>query len=211
MMHHADRDTWDKDYSKRGNLWSGAVHALPVLPAFSRVLELGCGNGKTLAGMIPCGWDVVATDFSLAAVSLSRKAVRGDSSCTVVLSDARFSPFCSESFDAIFAWHILGHLTKLDRILSVFEITRILRPGGYIFFSEFSEEDFRFGKGAQIEPGTFIRGNGIRTHYFTMDEVRDLFTCFDEESLGDRAWTMRIRGNDFVRSEIKAVFAKRGR
>jgi SAM-dependent methyltransferase len=208
-MQHDDRDTWDNDYSKRGHVWGGAVHPLPILPATARVLELGCGNGKTLSGMLQCGWDVVATDFSLAAATLSRKAVSPDSSCDVVLSDARVSPFQSGSFDAVFVYHLLGHLTGDDRMVCTGEIERVLSRHGRIFFCEFSERDFRFGKGVEMELGTFVRGNGIRTHYFTVDEVRNLFAVCDEESVRDRSWTMRIRGKEFIRSEIQAVFVKR--
>ena len=37
--------------SHGGPLWGGAVHSLPALPDHARVLELGCGNGKTLSAM----------------------------------------------------------------------------------------------------------------------------------------------------------------
>ncbi|MFA4876225.1 MAG: class I SAM-dependent methyltransferase [Methanoregula sp.] len=209
MTHHTDRENWDRDYSARGHVWGGSVHALPPLPQKTRVLELGCGNGKTLAGMLQCGWRVVATDFSHAATCLTKKTIPGSSSCEVVVSDVRFLPFCSRSFDAVFAWHILGHLPKKDRISSVHEITRLLGPGGYLFFSEFSQNDFRFGNGTLTEQNTFMRGNGIRTHYFTDDEVRDIFCNFEEKSVSTRTWTMRIRGKDLVRSEIQAVFVTR--
>ncbi len=208
-MQHGDRDTWDKDYSARGHVWGGSVHALPSLPASARVLELGCGNGKTLAGMLQRGWDVVATDFSLPAAVLSRNAVPGTASCEVVLSDVRFSPFRSGSFDAVFVYHVLGHLTAADRIMCAREIGRVLRSRGRIFFCAFSEKDFRFGKGTLTEPGTFVRGNGIRTHYFTTDEVLDLFAPYDQESVDTRSWPLRVRGKDYIRSEIQAVFVKR--
>ena len=54
---------WDKDYASRGRLWGGAVMDLPHLPEGSAVLELGCGDGKTLSGM-PGGWKIVALDIS---------------------------------------------------------------------------------------------------------------------------------------------------
>ena len=209
MMQHWDRDTWDKDYSARGHVWGGSVHVLPTLPASARVLELGCGNGKTLAGMLQRGWDVIATDFSLPAAVLSRKAVPDTASCEVVLSDARVLPFRSGSFEDVFVYHVLGHLTAADQVVCAREIGRVLRSRGRIFFCAFSEKDFRFGNGIMTEPGTFMRGNGIRTHYFTLDEVRTLFSPCDEESVDTRSWSMRVRGKDYIRSEIQAVFVKR--
>ena len=51
-------------------------------------------------------------------------------------------------------------------------------------FSGFLNRDFRYGQGNETEPGTFLRGNGIQTHYFTGQEVVDLFTGFCAESTG---------------------------
>jgi len=207
-MHCNDRDRWDADYAKRGRVWGGAACDLPDLPRSARVLELGCGNGKTLAGLLPCGWDIVATDFSGNAATLCRCAVPEGSACAVIISDARASPFRAGSFDAVFAHHILGHQTAEDRITCAREIGRVLRPYGRLFFCDFSDRDFRFGSGTWTEPGTFVRGTGIRTHYFSPVEVRNLFLDLTEESLGSHTWAMRIRGKDYTRSEIRAVFVK---
>ncbi|MFA4861186.1 class I SAM-dependent methyltransferase [Methanoregula sp.] len=207
-MHNRDKEAWEKDYSARGPVWSGAVPGLPFLPVSSRVLELGCGNGKTLAGMLNKGWEVTATDFSRNAVSLCRQVLPCGSSCELTLSDARRLPFRTGSFDCVFAYHVLGHLAADDRVFVADGIERILCPGGSLFFCEFSKEDFRFGKGTETGPGTFVRGNGISTHYFTEEEVRNLFLQFDTESLDKKTWTMRIRGRDYTRSEIYAVFKK---
>lgn len=204
-----DGKIWEKEYSVRGSLWGGAIHTLPALPVSSRVLELGCGNGKTLGGMLRKGWDVVATDFSPAAVKLSRKIASPGFSCEIVLSDAGHIPFRPGSFDCVFAWHLLGHMSADDRRHCTGEIARVLRPQGRLFFSEFSEKDFRFGNGQEIEPGTFLRGTGVRTHYFSENEVRNFFSSFGIESIAEPAWTLRVRGINHVRSEIQAVFFKK--
>ena len=84
---------WEEDYTRRGMLWSGVTHDLPDLPLRSRVLELGCGNGKKLCAMILRGWDVTAIDFSSRAVALSRGVSGGASHGQVVVADARCPPF----------------------------------------------------------------------------------------------------------------------
>ena len=55
-------ERWEENYVSRGPLWGGAVHSLPVLPDHARILELGCGNGKTLSAMNRSGWDVTGID-----------------------------------------------------------------------------------------------------------------------------------------------------
>ena len=156
--------------------------------------------------MIHRGWKVTTLDFSSRAVLLARDA--GGISADLVIGDARAVPFRPETFDAVFAHHVLGHMQRGDREEIAREIFRVIRPGGNLYFNDFSTADFRFGKGCETEPGTFRRGNGICTHYFTVDEVTDLFSCFAVISVDYRDWTMRIRGRNLPRSEVAAVVGK---
>ncbi|MFZ3149065.1 MAG: class I SAM-dependent methyltransferase, partial [Methanothrix sp.] len=102
---------WDKDYASRGRLWGGGVKNLPVLPEGSSVLELGCGDGKTLSAL-PVDWKIVALDISQEALLLARR-LRDD--VNLVLADAGRLPLREKSFDAIFAFHVTGHLLATDR------------------------------------------------------------------------------------------------
>ena len=205
-----DAGAWEEDYTRRGMLWSGVTHNLPEIPVRSRVLEIGCGNGKTLTAMIQRRWDVTAIDFASRAVTLSKRLVWGASHGDVMVADARYLPFRNNSFDAVFALHVIGHMHKVDRVRIISELPHILKPGGTIFFSDFSINDFRFGKGNETEPATFRRSPGIITHYFTQEEVIDLFSKFTLVSICIHQWPMRILGNTLVRSEIQAIFTRYG-
>jgi MPBQ/MSBQ methyltransferase len=202
------REAWDNEYCRKGILWSGLTHELPELPAGSRVLELGCGNGKTLTALIRKEWNVTALDSSQKAVSMSRDLVKGLSPADIMVADARNIPVKDTTFDAVFAIHVIGHLHEPDRKKIAFEVTRILKPGGIVFFCEFSTEDVRFGKGHTTETSTFMRGTKIITHYFTLQEASDLFSGLICKSIALHQWTMRVRGNNLVRSEVIAIFSK---
>ncbi|MCK9591131.1 MAG: class I SAM-dependent methyltransferase [Methanoregula sp.] len=199
---------WEEDYSRRGILWGGATNDLPELPLGSRVLELGCGNGKTLSTMIQRGWDVTAIDFSSRAVSLSMERCKGKISCESIVADARQAPFKNNTFDAVFAIHIVGHLCELERILVACELAHIIKPGGILFFTDFSTDDFRYGSGFETEAATYRRGTGIITHYFSQQEVIDLFSRMRPVSISIHQWPMRIMGKNLIRSEIKGIFSK---
>src|SRR5512137_1226215 len=99
---------WNRDYSSRGRLWAGGVKDLPNLPEGSVVLELGCGNGKTFSAMLGQPWCIVALDVSMAAVRLC--CIHGKNKGAFLAADACCLPFQDGSFDAIFAFHILGHV-----------------------------------------------------------------------------------------------------
>ncbi len=203
---NAHLDAWDRDYRSRGRLWGGGAKNLPELPEDSVVLELGCGDGKTLAAMQGRSWDITALDISPEALRLSRSALGTEVS--LLQADARLLPFKGESFDAVFAFHVTGHVLQAGRELIAHEVWRVLRPGGRLFFREFGAEDMRAGRGEEVEPGTFQRGSGVITHYFTEEEVANLFRDLLPLSLQTRRWKMRVNGEDFWRSEVEAVFLK---
>ncbi len=196
---------WDKDYRRRGRLWGSATKDLPDLPEDSAVLELGCGDGKTLSALSGRGWKMAALDISKEALRLS-KAVAPNA--FHLLADSSRLPFRDRSFDAVFAFHIIGHLLQADRESAASEAARVLRKGGKLFLREFSCEDMRLGKGEEIESRTFRRGAGTITHYFTEDDISELFIGLKTRSIEHHRWTMRIEGKNMVRSEIKAIFEK---
>ncbi|MDK2990630.1 MAG: hypothetical protein PWR16_2159 [Methanoculleus sp.] len=199
---------WDEDYRRRGNLWGGAPAPLPDLPADAAVLEIGCGNGKTLGALVrrfPC---VTAVDISPRAVALARRHPT-TAAASLAVADARRLPFRDAAFDAIILVHILGHLPLPDRKAVASEVFRVLRPEGTAFFRGFSVEDMRAGKGTETEPQTFRRGEGIVTHYFTEAETAELFAPLVPVSVRTHRWRMRVRGRDLPRAEVEGVFRMR--
>jgi ubiquinone/menaquinone biosynthesis C-methylase UbiE len=203
-----DTKLWDEEYLLRGRLWGGVTSNLPVPPPGSRILELGCGSGKTAALLAGVGQDTVAIDFSPAAIALNRTPGQTDPGLDLAIADARYLPFREEAFDRVFAIHIIGHMGCTDRLRAAAEVTRVLLGKGTLVFRCFSSNDFRFGRGDEIEPGTFRRGTGIITHYFHEQEIQDLFSSLAPVSIRSSPWVMRVRGTDLAREEITAVFTK---
>lgn len=201
-------DAWDDAYRTRKRLWGGAPRDLPGLPPESRVLELGCGNGKSLLGMAGRGWDVTAVDAAPHAVFESRSHPLIPPSVRYVVADVRSLPFASGTFDAVFATHILGHLLEPERAAAARECARVLRNGGLLYFCGFATGDMRCGSGEELEEGTFLRGTGIFTHYFDEAGAAALFSMLTPETVATRSWTMRIRGRDLPRAEVVGVFQK---
>ena len=202
---------WDRQYGEKGRIWRGAPAKIPDLPAGSRVLELGCGNGKTLAAMLRRPWRVTALDISTLALRLGRDSSKDryhPAGPDFVAADAVHLPFQEGGFDAVIAFHVLGHLREIDRRRAAAEAARVLRGGGQLFFLDFGVDDMRAGKGEEVEAMTFRRGGGVFTHYFTEGEVIELFDILRLTSMiTDRRLT-RIRGVDHLRSEVAAEFIK---
>jgi len=191
---------WDRDYERRGRLWGGAGD-LPELPQGSRILELGCGDGKTLTLAADRGLQSIGLDISKQALALARGAAPAS---PLILADARALPFRDACFDYILAYHVFGHLLEGERRASAREAARVLLPGGRLFFREFGRGDMRFGRGEEVEQGTFRRGVGTITHYFTPEEAGALFCGMQAIRAEAVRWTMRIMGQEVMREEVWA-------
>ena len=141
----SQRICWEKAYRSDGTLWKGPAGLIPDIAPMSRVLEMGCGNGKTLSALARMDLDIIAIDFSKVAVR-SCEGLAGTYH-DLVIADASALPFADESFDAIMAVHVLGHMNKEGRNDAVKEIIRSLRVGGKLFLCDFSVNDMRAGIG----------------------------------------------------------------
>ncbi len=179
---------WQTDYQTRGSLWAGASYILPEIPENALILETGCGNGKTLRLLAQ---NAIGIDISLAAVQLAGPLA--------LVGDVRSLPFSDSVFDIIFCWHVLGHLFFKERKTAADEMLRVLKPGGVLYFKDFSRNDFRYGKGTEVEPSSFLRGDGIVTHYFESEELISLFGPSDISLV---SWDLRIKGVNNRREEI---------
>jgi ubiquinone/menaquinone biosynthesis C-methylase UbiE len=199
---------WDEAYEKQGRLWGGAPPRLPDLPEHSRILELGCGSGKLLRALAGRPYGIVALDFSKHACRLARNAAAGSENVDVIAADVRSIPARDTSFDAVLACHVAGHVLQEDRELLAGECARVLRPGGRLSFTGFSTADFRAGEGTEVEKNTYLRKNGILTHFFSEQEVQNLFRPFTLRKITTRSWSLKVRGKEHPRAEIIAEFVK---
>ena len=195
------RAAWEKFYKNRPRPWAGAVE-LPALGPGWRVLESGCGGGRLLLPLLRS-----RPDLSLTGIDFSKAALLGlVDQCPRVLfqADVAALPFRDQSFDAVLCRHVLEHLEAEGRKAAASELLRVVRPGGMIFFEGFSVNDARFGKGRQVEPSTFVRGDGISYHYFTAQEVGQLFTGAGSIDPRERTWDERAGRTRMKRAVIEA-------
>ncbi|MEO5680967.1 MAG: class I SAM-dependent methyltransferase [Acidimicrobiales bacterium] len=90
-----------------------------------RLLDVGCGDGTTLAALQARGWEVQGIDFDAEGAAAARR--RG---LAVDVGDLTERGYPARSFDVVSLNHSLEHLA--DPRLTLLEVRRILRPGGRI-------------------------------------------------------------------------------
>lgn len=91
-----------------------------------RLLEVGCGNGETLAELRRLGWEVEGVDLDAQAVEVARR----DYGLNVWSCNLQEQAYPPELFDAVIMKHVIEHV---HRPVSLFEeCSRILKPGGVL-------------------------------------------------------------------------------
>ena len=103
-------------------------------PKKSRVLDIGCGTGRTTIALKKSGYDVVGIDYSCMMIESAKEI---DSQIEYYVQDIRNLTFADGSFDcAFFSFNGLMLLeTYNNRIQAMMEIKRVLKPGGVFFFT----------------------------------------------------------------------------
>lgn len=101
----------------------------------ARILDYGCGYGRTLAELSRAGYDhVVGTDFSEAMLLRSRREVPHS---MLVRNDGSALPVKSESIDAVLLFAVLTCIPDdHDQRVVLTEVERVLRPGGLLYISD---------------------------------------------------------------------------
>jgi 2-polyprenyl-3-methyl-5-hydroxy-6-metoxy-1,4-benzoquinol methylase len=103
----------------------------------TKVLEIGCGQGEWAIEMAKMGANVTATDISEMNVKITKlRAERNDISLNTHTCSCDDTGFKSNSFDLIFGFGVIHHLTHNVEESTYKEAYRLLKPGGKIIFIE---------------------------------------------------------------------------
>lgn len=118
------------DYAKRFAQDKPDVHLrkfMSALPTEARVLDLGCGTGRTTAFMVRAGLDAEGWDAS------PEMAAMGMTNHEISIRVATFGELdATEAYDGIFANFSLLHAPKSDMPNHLARIAKALKPGGHL-------------------------------------------------------------------------------
>ncbi|MGH3083202.1 MAG: SAM-dependent methyltransferase [Gaiellaceae bacterium] len=118
------------------------VAAMARPQARQRILDVGCGIGAPALRIAEhYGCDVIAVNISREQVRQGRRLVeerRMSRRVQIARGDARALDFPDASFDAIVCLEAAGDICVMeaDKDRFVRELHRVLRPGGYVGFSD---------------------------------------------------------------------------
>jgi len=181
--------TWDELFTNQEHRWLEPHEK--VVEFFSslkpepgeHVLDLGCGAGRHIVYVAREGYQVVGMDLSWNGLAFSQKWIeRENLTAELARADMVSLPFQSDLFHAVISVHVIFHNPLRLLRKSIEEIRRVLCPGGRAFITFQSKRSYRYGKGLQVEPDTFIpdigADSGIPHHYSDLHELADLLDGF---------------------------------
>lgn len=159
-----------------------------------RVLELGCGYGRILQGIVPRVSTAVGCDTSWQSLELARSFLAPHDNVGLVRTDAARMAFASGTFDAVLCLQNGMSAFGIDRGRLVAEAVRVTRAPGLLLFSSYSPriwdarlEWFRLQARAGLlgeidedktADGTIICKDGFRATTVGGEEFTNLFQRF---------------------------------
>ncbi|MER7463052.1 class I SAM-dependent methyltransferase [Streptomyces sp. NPDC097981] len=153
----------------------------------ARVLDYGCGYGRTMAELSGHGFSrVCGVDLSPALIARGRRS-RPDLEFTV-LEDPPLLPYSSASFDVIVLFAVLTCIPDDGaQRAPVAELIRVLAPGGLLYVSDMVLQDDARNReryaahaaGFGTPYGVFTTGDGAVCRHHTPARLRSLLSGLD--------------------------------
>lgn len=111
-------------------------------------LDLGCGNGRNLFLLVKEGMRVVGCDFSSALLGIAKNKLEWKGMwdlSDLIRVDIPYLPLRDDTFDAVLSIATIHHLPlQEERLASLKEIRRVLKPRGRALVSAWAQEQDKF-------------------------------------------------------------------
>jgi len=178
---------WDKAYKKNPQQFTEpekiCTLADVIFPKYgvSRILDLGCGNGRHLVYFGKSGYQVFGSDLSgWGLQAASTWLIQEKIPSRLALADMQYLPFADGSFDAIISFKVIQHNLAADIQATFREIERVLCSDGLLVMDllRYDPDSERLKNSVMVEPHTFFPKSGTEKgmphHAFTKIEVFEL-------------------------------------
>ena len=151
-----------------------------MLAPRSKILDVGCGYGRTAVPLARDGFNVVGLDLSNVLLAKAKKTAADAGAQVEFLHESMCKmSLPSGSFDVVFSlWSAFYELlTEADQLKAILEMYRVLRPGGWALiegsvYIEATDEEInsgkRYGPDGRISADVI---NGLKNPHFHHDPI----------------------------------------
>jgi len=154
-----------------------------------KMLDLGCGAGVHTIFLAKEGFQTYATDISETGLDIVRKRVKSNNlKAEIENANMEQQPFEDNFFDGIISYAVFYYNNSHGFQKATDELYRILKKGGEAFILTRTTDDYRFGKGEEIEKNTFVLNipetneKGMTMHFLEREDIDKIFGKFAEVS-----------------------------
>jgi ubiquinone/menaquinone biosynthesis C-methylase UbiE len=149
-----------------------------------RFLDIGVGAGRHTRLAIELGLASYGADISYSGLHHARQRLLGTGSPIRLVQGSMLAlPFPDNSFDLTLSFGVFYYGTRDQMRLAIAEMYRVLAVHGKGFVVLRTEEDYRFGKGEELEPNTFRLSISDTNEFGTIQHFvtsRDVVTYFSQ-------------------------------
>jgi len=170
------------------------------LDSRARILDLGCGHGRTLGTLPSSGYQrVIGMDFSAGMLGKCRAEFPA---AILARCDGRTIPLRGESAEAILLLAVLTCTPgDADQRALMEEIQRVLRPGGLLYISDFLVNDdaghrerYERSRPEGSEYGVFRHAEGLVMRHHRKEWIAELTGSFERLEY-EPLWAVTMNGN----------------
>ena len=165
-----------------------------------KILDLGCGAGRHVVYLANTNIIPYGADFSASGVAHTKKVLEqlnfGDYTENIVEATTYDLPFADDFFDGLICWGVLYYMDSKHILQSIKEMSRVLKKDALAIvlirtIDDYRCQDAKASGAKEIEERTFlleekeskksaIKEDGMVMHFFTRQEVKEIFTDFAE-------------------------------
>jgi len=153
---------------------------------FNKILDYGCGLGRHSIFFAKKGFDVSAFDLSSYGIEHLKDWARNENlDINAEVADMLQLPYSDDTFDCVFAYHVISHTDTKGMETIVKELKRILKKGGEFYITLCSKETWSYKEAnfPKIDENTIVKMDdgpekGIPHYYVTLDDILSLFKDF---------------------------------
>ncbi len=155
----------------------------------SSVLEVGCGDGRSIFDLLPMTENITGIDHDEKAIQEISRRFIDYPSIKFIKADAEHLPFENDSFDHVICMTSFANFAnKKFEILE--EMKRVLKDDGKIIISVFSQNSLP------------ERMNVYKNLDVPIKEIKENGTVIFDESLGDNI------SEQFTKNQLEEIFQK---
>lgn len=190
------------------------THATSLIPAYSKVLDVGCGTGVPVSEMLfKAGLFVIGFDISPRMVALAQSRVKGDFSVSDMLT---YEPV--GTFAGVFMIFAHLQLRYKDFHGAVWKFANALQPGGVLVLGQMPSDKYvkEEDGDAYDETGSYVEDYGapfmgemLPTFMMTKEGQRRFLTRMGLEIVWERIDMFQPRNEKCVPEEQQYIIARR--